>query len=389
MRTRTLAGIAVVALVGAAVPALAGGDAYTPGTSGTSGTPGVDIQPRCGVEGTGSPATLAGSTVKVGTYNVLHSQSENPDSNVDARFDQVVAAMATADADVWGLQEVTSNTQYGNVAQRIAAGLSAANDGERWEWCWSMSNPHFPGEPDVNEGGGGPLSELMAMFSNFPASGDFREGVAIVTRLDIEAARARRLTPRFYETPFCVPPDPLGCNLPALFDSRQLLWARVDAGSGAFDMSTTHLAHGLTPLSDTTKRVQVEVALRYLEEWATPGDATFFVGDFNSDAATDRYQAVLDAGFADLYLAAPGAPECNPVTHAGCTSSQREITDGQFDNTTSSRIDHVFGRSGACTLGASASAILGTNSRQISSVPERWLWPSDHLGVVTTVGCST
>jgi endonuclease/exonuclease/phosphatase family metal-dependent hydrolase len=340
----------------------------------------------CGTEGDGPRAQVRSKgNLRVGSFNILHAQNEEDASDVTRRLPQVLDAMAAADAHVWGLQEVTNNTEHGRVAELVAEGL-AERTGRAWTWCWFLSNPHAPGEPDLNVGGGGPLSDLMATQASFPEAGDFREGLAIVTSLEVTEARSRRLTPRAYEAPLCVPPDPLGCNLAAAFDSRQVLWARIDAGPiGGIDMFTTHLAHGLTAASDTTKRVQVEMALAAIDEWATP-DALpdVFVGDFNSTSADDRYATVVDSGFVDTYRAA-GNPECDPVTHAGCTSSQRPLTTTS-EPTTTSRIDFVFARPGWCGLRTTGAAVVGTNA--VQQEDGRWLWPSDHLGVVSSLRCA-
>jgi endonuclease/exonuclease/phosphatase family metal-dependent hydrolase len=349
--------------------------------------PGIDGTPVCGVEGAGPHAAVpVHGAVRTGTFNILHAQGEAEVSNVTRRLPQVLDAMAAADAHVWGLQEVTNNSRHGRIAQLIAAGL-AERTGRSWSWCWFLSNPHAPGEPDVNEGGGGPLSDQMASVSSFPAEGDFREGVAVVTSFDITEARSRRLTARGYEAPLCVPPDPFGCNLPAVFDSRQLMWTRLDAGPiGALDLFTTHLAHGLTEASGITKRIQLEMALATIDQWASP-DALpdVFVGDLNSTSADDRYATVVDSGYVDTWLAA-GRAECEPVTHAGCTSSQWELTDTP-EPTTTSRIDFIFARPGSCGVEARAADLVGTNAEQ--QADGRWLWPSDHLGVVTSLRCQT
>ena len=379
MKTLRRIGLALAVAGTCVVPAQAHGDEAPPPV------PVVDGTPVCGVEGSGAPRRLQpGAMVRTGTYNVLHSQGEQEEWNLTKRLPQIVDAMEAADAHVWGLQEVTNNSTHGLIAQKIAQGL-AERTGRPWEWCWFLSNPHAPGEPDVNEGGGGPLSDAMAEYSNFPAEGDFREGVAVVTSLDITEARSRRLPPRAYEAPACVPPNPLGCNLPAVFDSRQLLWTRLDAGpAGGMDFFTTHLAHGLTELSDVTKRVQVEAALATIDQWATP-DALpdVFVGDFNSTSADDRYATVVDSGYVDAYLAA-GRTECDPGTHEGCTSSQQEITETS-EPTTTRRIDFVFARPGTCGLLSRAASVIGTNAVQQDD--GRWLWPSDHLGVIAGLRC--
>jgi hypothetical protein len=54
--------------------------------------------------------------------------------------------------------------------------------------------------------------------------------------------------------------------------------------------------------------------------------------------------------------------------------------------TTTSRIDFVFARPGSCGLRAAAGEVIGTNA--VLQPSGLWLWPSDHLGVVTRLRCA-
>lgn len=408
---RTAAVLCALLAAGIALPATAD---HTP-VNETPDYHVVDGTPICGVEGSGAPPAYSGTGIEVGSYNILHSQSEDDVSDVSERFDLVVDAMEAADADVWGLQEVTNNTEHGNQAQKIAAEL-ASRTGLAWEWCWSWSNPHFPGEPDVLPGGGGPLSLLVAQFSNLPeiqdgnvesALMDFKEGLGVVSRYDIDedAARFRRLQPRAHEALACpVSPNPLdliGCQLPAVFDHRQVLHTPIVAAGGRVDVFNTHLAHQLTDHSDETKYHQIEKSLDTIDEWAGDGDGLpeFFTGDFNTDAAastttafgdTARYQLLIDAGFGDTYADA-GEPECRSNdldTTEGCTAGVDVVTPGptQDPSVLDERIDYVWARGDGCALTTSESVILGTNTRTLATGDH--LWPSDHLGVASSTTCN-
>ena len=246
-----------------------------------------------------SPAASApvpdDAAMRVATFNVLHSETDGGDASLGERLPLLADAIAGSGADVVGAQEVTRNVafdpaaeapqRHGLVASRLAAAL-AERTGVTWEWCWSLSNPHVVGTPDVDPGGGNPVDELAAVNGNFPDPGDFSEGLAILTRHHVAETGFRRLPIRSYEAPACLANpdlDPL-CVLDATFDSRQLLWARVETPTGAVDMFTTHLAHHLTDLSDMTQLLQMQEALAITEEWATP-EATpdFLVGDFNRE----------------------------------------------------------------------------------------------------------
>lgn len=385
---RVVALTTAVLVAGVAVPALG---ATVPTGSATTL---LDAEPLCGA--TPGTSTSDDGVLTIGTYNLLHSQSEEDDKTLGSRLPLAADAVTASGADVVGLQEVVKNEQFdagnefpqkhGNVAERLASELTQRTD-ETWHWCWVLSNPHFPGEPDLEPGGGGgPLTEAMVAGSEAVLRGDFRIGEALVSRLPIVEARSRRYAPRSYEAALCVPPDPINCNLAAVFDSRQLLWARIDAGSaGEFDMFTTHIAHGLTAASDVTKRIQVETALQYIAEWSDPATPDFFVGDFNSEPGSDRHQAVLDAGFVDSYLAS-GAPECTAADRSGCTSNQDTLT-GDDASTTTRRIDYVFARS--CGIASGGSAVLG-DSPELQTEGEfadQYLWPSDHFGVASETTC--
>jgi endonuclease/exonuclease/phosphatase family metal-dependent hydrolase len=336
----------------------------------------LDAEPECGQETGAAGTTVADApAVRVGTFNVLHSQSDVGDETLEARVPLIVAALAGARIDVAGLQEVAKTTNHGHVAQRIAQGLAALRGGT-WSWCWFQSNPHFPGEPDLQPGGGGgPLTEVMASAAR---AGDtrFAEGVAVVSRFAIEDATVRRLPPRSYESPLCVPPDPIDCNAAAFFDSRAVLRARIAGPTGPLDLFTTHLAHGLTPLSDTTKLLYANLALAYADELAVD-DATpdLLVGDFNSTEDSAVHQAVIDAGFVDTFRLA------NP-TDLGHTSDQDPLAPAA---TVTSRIDYVFARPGGCGLRAGASEILGNRPAVHQGGS---LWPSDHFGLVSELSCS-
>ena len=78
----------------------------------------------------------------------------------------------------------------------------------------------------------------------------------------------------------------------------------------------------------------------------------------------------------------PSAP--SPVA-PGHTGGQRIVTPTPTP-TADERIDYVFARS-ACGVGVHDSHVFAD---QPASLPDgRWLWPSDHLAVVSEVGCAS
>lgn len=360
----------------------------------------VDGTPLCGVAAPAGSVKFRGRSqkLKVATFNVLHSETDEGDESLGARLPLAAQNIVAADVDVVGMQEVTFNEtfdpaaeypqKHGFVAKRLAEEL-AARTGHQWEYCWSQSNPHVPLTPDVDEGGGNPLDDQAASRANFPEAGDFREGLAIVSRLDIVATKFRRMLPRSYEAAACTDGDPF-CNLAAAMDSRQVLWANIQRPDlTRFDFFTTHIAHGLTALSDTTKLLQVHQAIDLMREWSTP-DAwpDFLAGDFNSSYDTDRYETLVANGFVDTYLAG-GGTECVAPGDASCSGGpvgdSESYTAGPT-RTMSSRIDYVWALPPAgCDLHASAADTVGHTPAQMPD--GRWLWASDHLGMRATIGC--
>jgi endonuclease/exonuclease/phosphatase family metal-dependent hydrolase len=395
MRGRSTA--AAVALLVGAGGLTAGLGAATPNPGAKPvGLPIIDGTPLCGVArpGAGTEASAThgprpGNAVRIASFNILHSQGDQRNL-LGERIPLIVDALVDSDADAAGLQEVTGRFPTGGagadgeyVAAQVAKGL-AARFGERWEWCWFASNPHFPLEPDLAAGGGGlPLSDVMAQVN--PGNPGFREGLAIVSRYDIVRVRERRLLPRSYEAPFCdlaaAVANPLGCPAESVFDSRQLLWAEIAGPSGRFDLFTTHIAHELTPASPYTKLLQVKQILHTIDHWADPATPTFLVGDFNSvegggGEPTDRHAAVVAAGFTDTFRAFTAAP--------GSTGGQ-EIVTADPSPTADGRIDYVFARS-SCGVAVHDSEVFADTPTLRSD--GSWLWPSDHLAIVSEVGCA-
>jgi endonuclease/exonuclease/phosphatase family metal-dependent hydrolase len=377
----------------------------------------VEGTPVCGAEAPAAPRPYAPHKhkVKAGTFNVLHSQTEEGDATLAARLPLAARAIAAADLDVIGLQEVTRNVngpeangtevpqRHGFVAQRFAAELASVT-GHRWEYCWSRSNPHVPLTPDLLPGGGTPLDDVVAGFASFPdlQGGDFSEGVAILSRLDIDedAARFRRLGHRLDEVPACLEEaDPL-CAPTAAFDSRQVLWApihrpaQLGEPASKLDFFTTHIAHGITSESATTKAEHIEEAMGIVRDWATPDRwPDLLVGDFNSDHTTaDRYGALIDGGFVDTYRAG-GGPECVAPGDRSCSGGPVPDAQGGTESYSagptramSGRIDFVF------ALPAPGCQLRATDVSTLGHVPSqqpdgRWLWASDHLGFRASVSC--
>ena len=340
--------------------------------------PPLDGPPLCGSEaGPGAEAADDG-TLRVATYNILHTVDDYADETQGRCIELVADELAAAAVDIVGMQEVVRSARHGVVAQRVAQEL-AARTGDTWAWCFFQSNPHLPGEPDTGPGGvGGPISQQIAELAR---AGDapWSEGVAILARFPIVDQAAHRLVPRGIETPACVvanPTDPLAAPTCA-FDTRQVLFARVATSCGEVDMFSSHLANDASPVTEEVRVLQALDALAQIDAWATEDEAPdVYTGDFNTEEGSPVWQAVVDGGFVDGFRAAePSA--------AGFTGGQA-IDDPS--PTVDQRIDYVFVRPGSELLTPTEAEILGDAPVPFEgSGGEAVVWPSDHYGVAVSL----
>ena len=381
MRARLVFAVAVLAIVAGLVP-------------GRSGALVSIAGPLCGTAAGDVAAPV--STLRVATFNVLHGLEETPEypthSTFDARLELQAQEIVNEALDLIGIQEASVTEAPighapGNHVERLAVRLAEIT-GEAWHWCWYLSNPHFPLEPDIAPGGGGPISDVIASMAS-ANYGSFKEGAGVLSRYPILKAEARRLPLRFPAEYVLCPPDGIPfCNLTAIFDHRIAMWARVDTPGGLTDIIATHLAHGLTPLSDVSTFEQAAAIIAFSEQKTRQEGAParrFITCDCNVET-TDLppvVQLITSAGWTDSYAFAHPDSACLPGQDtSGCTSHQDIVTETP-DATTDSRIDYVFARGDTCALD-----IAG--SERIADTPTvrndgTYLWPSDHLAVATDV----
>lgn len=389
---------ATAMLLSVTAPALAtiGDVAAVPGQLVDNGP--LAPRPLCQTEaGIAGAASGSSRELKVGTYNVLHTQDADANATAAQRVGMLATAIEHSGADAMGLQEVAKSATLagldtdsdgvnGLVVELIAQKL-AASTGTSWNWCWFASNPHVPLEPEPKAGGGGgPLTETAA-FASGQQSGngnEFREGVALLSRYPIVSPTVKRLSLRMHEAAFCEDIDPIGCQFAVVFDSRVIMHGVIQAPSGPVDLYTTHLAHGVTSQSDDTKARQIREGLEYIAATENTATPTYYVGDFNTDALaggsdTVHYASILDAGFTHTYLAAGAHDSTDPAGTSDQSVLAEHLT---VDHT----IDYVFSkRLGGCNV--AFGDIIGDVRADRSDEPG-WVWPSDHMGTVSTMSCA-
>ncbi|MGH2785487.1 MAG: endonuclease/exonuclease/phosphatase family protein [Actinomycetota bacterium] len=387
MRSRSLLAVLLVMIVASSVPGRGGALIPIAG-------------PLCGTAA-GEAAPEAVATLRVATFNILHGLEETPDypthSTFDARLELQAQEIANEDLDVVGMQEVSvteapGGHAPGNAVERLALRLAEIT-GLAWHWCWHLSNPHFPLEPDIAPGGGGPISDVMA--SQAPGSyGSFKEGAAVLSRYPIVDSEARRLPLRLpAEYVLCPLGEVPNCNLTAIFDHRIAMWARVATPGGVTDIIATHFAHHLTPLSEASKFTHAAAVLLFSEQMTHKHGKParrFITCDCNltTDQEPPGIALITSHGWTDTYAFAHPNSACAPGQDAsGCTTDQDIVTETPVATTTG-RIDYVFARAGTC-------ALVVADSERIADTPAlrddgTYLWPSDHLAVATDIaigGC--
>lgn len=265
------------------------------------------------------------------TLNVLHggpwSGWFGNGGDLERRLDLVAEEIRALEVDVIGLQEASTSSDRGNVAERLAARLG-------FHWVYAPTTGRIFGSETV----GRVVTALM----------NFSEGPAIISRLPIVAWAALEL-PR--------------CG--RVFEPRVLLHAELETPGGRLPVFSTHTRGDVCHTRPVAKLVRAR-------RGRLPA---VLMGDFNAAEDSPAVTALTgDAGFLDAYrLANPAAP--------GFTVWQRvDVPDRMVRR----RVDYVFLVPGAAVPGR----ILG--SRVVLDTPRRLengavLWPSDHYGVLAEI----
>jgi endonuclease/exonuclease/phosphatase family metal-dependent hydrolase len=181
-------------------------------------------------------------------------------------------------------------------------------------------------------------------------------------------------------------------------------WVQVDTGAGPVDFLTTHFASSSNnppcapgrcpPVCATgieTNLCHAVEVVDFFNRRAPPAALTIVAGDLNAEPGSPTLRALTDAGFRDAWLAA-GRPECNPVTHLGCTGGGSAPDpfvgmDTRAGPGYDERIDYVLVRPRAgCALDVEAAPFA---DRPRPSPRNGMYWPADHAGVQATIACGT
>lgn len=176
------------------------------------------------------------------------------------------------------------------------------------------------------------------------------EGIAIFSRYPIEKKSSRDIN-----------------------EGRIVLLTRVKISEDlSVDMYNTHLHnHG----GDEVRALQAQKIVGMADKLDS-GLLTFLTGDMNSRADSNAIKIIEDAGFIDSYETLHGAE----YTQEHGSTSPVNMTKGDFTQDFRNRIDFVFHR-----LPESGLKVKTLDSVVCFNQPNaEALYPSDHLGVMTT-----
>lgn len=156
---------------------------------------------------------------------------------------------------------------------------------------------------------------------------------------------------------------------------RVVLFNRIQIGERIVDLYNTHLHH---EGGDEVRRPQMEALVGFVEE-KDAGHATFLTGDMNATPESETIQVARDAGFVDTFEAVHGASTAS----IGSTSPIR-LAKEPTPQAPRARIDFIFARDGRETTVSATDAEIAFDQPDAQG-----LYPSDHLGIVTSVELSS
>jgi endonuclease/exonuclease/phosphatase family metal-dependent hydrolase len=321
----------------------------------------------CGSAGTrvaAAAVTVGGP--RIASYNMLHGLTAEGDRTLEARLAIDVDELTASHVDIVGIQEAEESAKHGRVIERLATRLSARTN-QPWYWCWFRTEPHLNGTPDTRPGGGSQLSDLLAAHYN-PNETKWYEGAAVLSRWPIVASAVHRLPgedPAQRLAGDCRPPSDPTCTIDIVLEPRAAVWTRIASPYGAISFTSTHTSGNWEQSRDL---------VRWANEQSRRDRSAFLVCDCNSTEHSRAQQAIRAHGWVDTYRA---------FHKTGGASADQDL--GATKPTTTQRIDYVFVRA--------QSTLQPKRVTQFMNVPEPstveksgWLWPSDHWGVLATLG---
>jgi len=271
--------------------------------------------------------------LKVVTFNAYHGYPLCP--HIDRRLEILERGILAETPDVILLQEMSASLLYGSLPERLQRDLRA--EGAGYDMVYEAAN------------------------GSLGAGEAFEEGSAILSRWPIVGAEVRRLAAHHV-----VRRDYHGY---AYEEFRIALRATLEPAPGArLDVFGTHVTDA-PPLADVSpRRLQIEDLAAFVADRPSRSAPAIVGGDFNAALEAEEIGWLVERGFRDL---------CDGFDLGPTNDRDDRDLENPLD-TANQRIDHLFVFGG----GARVTAARRFLDRAFEVEPGRFLWASDHSGVL-------
>lgn len=228
------------------------------------------------------------------------------------------------------------------------------------------------------------------VFSKKPGTLDTER---VLTTLPVKSEKVQKLTGAFRTASRAVLRSPIGPLV--LVVTHQ----DGDPDAGAPDTPCQRTCPPVcTDAQVGVRACQTVIAAKLADDAGGAKAVRVLMGDFNVTPTSGRYQALIDAGWVDSYLAA-GNPECDGTTGVGCTGGRVDDAVETLKDPTarnSERIDFIFVKSGRnCPVQFDGPDDANDNGlgtglfgdEPAVDGPGGIVWTSDHTGVSADISC--
>jgi len=267
--------------------------------------------------------------------------------HLDRRLEIAAHAIAQERPGVVALQEIVRAHHSGDIGLKLCEAVNRYCNGEEYQLHYAQADGLGEGEWKFDEG--------IALMSRHDRASDEIEVLKYASQVRIGAT--------------------VGGQEYRLPDDRVAMHARYVVAPGVeLDAYATHLTDRNEQSEGLAIRVmQARELLEWVQRSSRPENPVLIGGDFNDVPGSDTIQALTAIGFIDLHHAAGIAP--------GYTNDRNDLDIEAAEAKPNQRIDYIFFRPGRERRFAIKTVQLFLD-RPSAEPGGRWLWASDHFGVL-------
>lgn len=284
----------------------------------------------------------------VATVNLFHDLPRF--RHLGRRLELIASAIASVRPHLVAIQEVARASACGDMGQRLCTLVNRSAGATEYGLHYAAADGAGEGEYAFDEG--------VAILSRLPEIGSSPETLKYGAQVELAAV--------------------VGGTRYRLPDDRIAFRMRFQAGAGRV---VEFIAIHLTDRDETgPDGVAIRVAqaaelARWVRTAGDPESPIIIAGDFNDIPNSETIRNLTSAGFADAWMTAGNG--------AGFTNDHDDIDLEDPDASHNRRIDYLFCRAPRRSDFKVMEARLFLD-RPNPEPNGRWLWPSDHIGVMAT-----